>query len=127
MLYDKRWDKPEVKSDNETVTALLTARGIVSDPKKWTCGDYAKDSYGRWVGTTNPSAVSFCSVGALAVAMGVAVREAEDSGAGKYLVMAAREQGCEYAHDLNDKGHASALAMFDRAIELARCPQESGS
>lgn len=125
MLYDKRWDKTEIKADNEIVTALRKAREIISDPTKWTCGNYAIDSDGRWVGTDNPSAVSFCSVGALAVVLGLPVRKAEESGACKFLVRAAEEQGCQYAHDVNDKGHAHAIAMFDRAIDLASCPQET--
>jgi hypothetical protein len=118
MLYNKDWDKLEVKVEN-AVAILRKARAVISNPKHWTCGEYARASNHRVVDVDNPSAVSFCSVGALAFVSGLTVKEAEDSKACQYLEKAALEQGGIFAHTVNDRGHARAMTMFDRAIELA--------
>ena len=115
MLYDPKW-----KVETEILTILRRAKDVIADPTRWTCGDYARDSSGRYVKVDDRTAVSFCSVGALALVSGITVKQAEGSPACKYLEMAAAEQGEKYAHQINDKGHHNALAMFDRAIELAK-------
>lgn len=114
MLYDPKWEV-----ETGIVTVLRSAKNLIADPRRWTCGEYARDATGRHTDVDDKSAVSFCSVGALAVVLGVGVRQAEKSPACQYLEKAAAEQGIPYAHQVNDKGHAKAMAMFDRAIELA--------
>lgn len=117
MLYDPKW---EVKIDSSVVEILRSAKNIISDPAHWTCETYARDAGAREIGVECRAAISFCSIGALARALGVNTREAEDSDAYGNLEAAAEEQGYPYPHDLNDKaGHARAMEMFDRAIELA--------
>lgn len=122
MLYDPKW---EVEIENDTVTILRKALDIISNPAHWTCYVYARDSSGREIAVDNASAVSFCSVGALAVASGTSVKDAEHSISCKFLEEAASEVGCPYAHELNDKGHSRAMSMFNRAIELARAAPSS--
>lgn len=121
MLYDPKWD---VLIDSAAVVALRAAKQIISNPERWTCGEYARTSTGHYVGVENPSAVSFCSIGALAIACGTSVKLAEETEAYTFLANASIEQGYNWPHDLNDKGgHAKAMAMFDRAIALAEAAQ----
>lgn len=122
MLYDLKWD---AKIGNEIVQILRRAKDLISNPRYWTCGEYARDSRRGGVDSGNSAAVSFCSIGALAVASGLSVKETEESGgAYSYLSAAATEQGFREPHMLNDEGgHTKAMAMFDRAIELAVASQ----
>ena len=117
MLFDPKW---EVKADNEVVTALRRAMEIIADESKWTCGSYALSRQGHEIDPLTPGAVSFCSIGALALAMNSRVCEVEVAAPCHFLCAAASEKNHAHAINLNDKGrYAAALWMFDRAIELA--------
>lgn len=117
MLYDPKW---EVKIDTDIVRILRSAKRMISDPRHWTCGEYARTARGNPIGVECAAAVSFCSIGALALASGLSVKAAEDSPACGFLDAAAKEKNYCWVHSLNDGGgHEMAMAMFDRAIELA--------
>lgn len=118
MLYDKRWD---AKIDSEIIQALRKAKEVIADGSRWCCGTYAKTKSGFQVHPHHQAAVSFCSIGALALVMESTPEVAEHSFAGNFLIEAASEMGAAHATKLNDNGgHPAALRMFDRAIELAR-------
>jgi hypothetical protein len=114
MLYNPDW-----KVETAVVTILRKAKDVIADPSHWTCGDYARDADGNSVFVDNRSAVSFCAIGALAFVTGTTPRLAGESQACKFLERVAAENGRIWAHDINDKGHSHAMAMIDRAIELA--------
>ncbi|QPF81707.1 hypothetical protein IC762_12485 [Bradyrhizobium genosp. L] len=115
MLYDPNW-----ATKNDVVTILRKAKDIIANPEHWTCGEYARDINHSWVRFDEAGAVSFCSIGALAVVSGTNIKVAENSSAYKLLELAAKEQGSSWPHEENDKGHSQAMAMFDRAIQIAQ-------
>lgn len=120
MLAREEWSIPKVEAESDVVSVLRAAKQIISDPSRWTCGEYARTSRGNCVGVETAAAVSFCSVGALALACGLSIRCTEDSPAYGHLRAAAAEQNYIDVHLLNDGGgHDAAMAMFDRAIDLA--------
>lgn len=117
MLYNQKWD---VAIDSDVVSVLRAAKQIISDPSRWTCGEYARTSRGKCIGVECDAAVSFCSIGALASALGSDVDAAENSAAYKLLHRVATEESYWSVASLNDQGgHAAAMSMFDRAIEIA--------
>ena len=58
-------NKPQTVAD-----VLETAACILSDPKAWTRGALALDADGDEVGPISPEATCFCTVGAIARAIG---------------------------------------------------------
>jgi hypothetical protein len=49
----------------KVVDLLRDARARLSDPKKWTAGEYARDSAGRDTDPSSTDAVSWCGQGAI--------------------------------------------------------------
>jgi hypothetical protein len=101
---------------------LRAAKALIADPKRWTMGEYARDTAGAFVSPTDPAACCFCAIGALARAAGrpVCDIEREDLPAAGFLQEACRETGAYFPHRVNDDGgHAAVMAMYDRAISLA--------
>lgn len=100
------------------VEVLRAARAKITDPKHWTRHVNARDADGEPISPSDPSAVCWCSYGAIA-----AVDPEDDAGtnACDFLHDAAREKTGHWGVSaLNDDGeHSDVLSMFDRAIELA--------
>jgi len=46
-------------------TNLIKAKKLISDPKKWTQGWYAKNNHGQYTWPAHEDAVCFCSIGAV--------------------------------------------------------------
>ncbi len=103
---------------------LQAARDLLSDPKRWTQGIFARRENGSTCSTFAPEAFSFCSRGAL-----IKVRP-DDAVFQSYAEAYAFLEKCvpevyvgtePVAHwnDHPDTTHAEVLAVFDKAIALA--------
>lgn len=100
-----------------TLEALIAARDLISDPKRWTQDVQARDKYGHRVGALHPSAAKWCAMGAIRrVGDPLPTRALTDS-----LMRASMTLFDTAPVNVNDLGHRSeaharVLAMFDHAI-----------
>lgn len=92
---------------------LKAAKAVITDPNKWTQRAFARDKDGVMVGSIDPSAVCFCSIGAINslklsnYASSKLQSELNDFMSGDIA-------------DFNDNcTHAEVMAAWDRAIESA--------
>lgn len=107
-----------------SIAEILTkAKELISVPERWTQSTYARDQYGCHINATNPAATCWCSLGAIRRA----ARDArlhqmfEDEHAAKhYLECALGNRYIAAFNDAPERTHAEVMAMFDRAIELAK-------
>lgn len=91
---------------------LKAARQLISDPAKWTQGEYARDADGNEVKTWSENATCFCAYGAIQ-----RVTEREDSEADYFLFKACSERfGMSVTIVSDTHTHAEVLALFDAAI-----------
>lgn len=110
---------------SQTVQDLQRARNLIADPAVWVAGSPACDDF-------------HCAITADLFVRGIA--DPNDDGSGwinvsPYLIMAAGEllpeaERCGAPHHwvwrVNDSlGHAAALRMYDRAIQLAMAGQHA--
>lgn len=109
-------------ANEEAVEVLKKAKALIADPEHWCRRRVATNAGGDGVPATSPSAVSWCSIGAVsAVTVDVDVKQH----AWMMLERAAEEMGFEEdaeaaAACLNDEtDHPTVMKMFDRAIALA--------
>lgn len=109
------------KKLNKTQLKLLAARTVISNKKYWTKDMLARNSSGHNVMVHDPSACSFCAIGALMFAVKDEHGFVGDSKAYKYLSKASKElYNNVFVSDVNDTyGHTAVMRMYDRAIELA--------
>ena len=92
---------------------LRAARALIAAPGGWTQGASARDSNGRAIVSHSPSAVCFCSGGALFRVNGHYLENRE---------ALRRAMNCDNLVDWNDvlgRTQAEVVAAFDRAIALA--------
>ena len=106
------------------ITALVAARELISDKKRWTQCAYARNKYRKSCNPSNRSAVKFCGLGAL-------IREVTPdryAEAKHFLNLAAKQiqtedglpgRGTTAIQINDDRGHVAVLRMYDRAIEIA--------
>ena len=92
---------------------LLQAKGLISTPRSWCQHNFAVRANGQGTSAYDAEAVAWCALGAISK-----VRDnITDDVADRYLAMSAGMSVSEF----NDTHtHEEVLAMFDRAIELAR-------
>lgn len=100
---------------------LTKAKAVISDPKHWAQGWYAKDAKGQSVGPRKPEAVCWCSLGALEK---VAYEENAHGArfeATRYLSRVAAECGYGVIPDFNDNSsHEAVMKVWDETIKLAK-------
>jgi hypothetical protein len=104
-----------------SVLDLLTrAQNLIRDPNNWTQDFIARDKIGRPVNVTDPDAVCFCSLGALARAepdpearakAKIYLHDAVDHLTGGW--------GIATFNDREGRTHEEVMAMWDKARELA--------
>lgn len=105
---------------------LQQARDLISDPKRWTQGTYAKTKEGSIAyPPTHKDAYCFCSIGAIARVQNLLPVDAESSKAVGFLTQLVTGQpGVDdrwAIPEFNDsRTHDEVLQMFDFAIEAAR-------
>ncbi len=91
---------------------LKAARQLITDPAKWTQGEYARDADGNEVRAWSEDAACFCAYGAIQRVTGV-----EDNEADFFLMRACTKKFEVEVIHLNDTHtHAEVLALFDAAI-----------
>lgn len=100
-----------------TKDALIAARDLISDPKRWTQGVLARDSNGNNDSVYGETACSFCASGAL-----LRVSRGFFTEAIRALMVADGQDPNDLEAPtvpiFNDTHtHAEVLALFDRAIE----------
>lgn len=117
------------------VDVLEMGRGLISDEKNWTRKAYARDSVGTVIEAEDPEAVCWCSVGALKKVTSNCTTSCTCCegpiglfrGSFELLDIAVQEFAIgENMIRFNDTHtHAGVLAVWDRAIELAKVHVES--
>lgn len=113
-----------------TLETLQKARDLISDPKRWTQGAFARDTLGRDLfdaGEEDFEPVCFCSLGALAHVSGLHP-DGTLPGESTLAEVIAKDLGLPpeigFVPDFNDTHtHAEVLAAFDAAIEKARAAE----
>lgn len=99
-----------------TVEVLVKARELLSDPKRWAKGAYAKTAAGLGVNARSPQAVCYCSSGAL-----YHFDDLTDGFPLAWNTLTMVVGGSIPAwNDAPERAHAEILDAFSRAIELAR-------
>ena len=98
----------------EAVEVLRKARALISDPARWTRGNYASGPDGKPRRPLDRDAVQWCALGAIG-------RVAYSSRCGELAMVALRDTTVRAANvgaaTYNDrKGHAAVLAAFDETI-----------
>lgn len=89
----------------QTKQDFLAAWELVRNPETWTSGAYARDRAGGECGWSNPEAVCYCSLGALA-------RIAQDDTDSLRAIAVERLFRGINVVQRNDAGHESACAMW---------------
>lgn len=104
-----------------TVEQLLkNARDKIADPKHWTQGKMAINRFGFDVPPESPNAACFCSVGAVRAANTGNQPELGREALERLTLTADHLFGCGIISVNDLKGHASALKVFDKAINDVR-------
>lgn len=96
---------------------LQAARDLISDPKRWTQGWFAKDDQGTDTHSLSPQAACWCSLGALTKAAGSGYYSRE-LGYLEKVLDAKTGQGVSQFNDSHT--HAEVVEVFDEAIKLAK-------
>lgn len=98
-----------------TIEVLRAAREVISDPKRWTQGHFARTVEGLLASADSPVAASWCAIGAVRKVC----LEIDD----RFHAYEALEAVIpENVADWNDdpvRTHAEVLTAFDRAISRA--------
>jgi hypothetical protein len=110
------------------VGVLKAGRDLISEPSRWLQGGLAQDSEGKAVNPIDPSAVCWCSVGAVRKMAGIhqplVGRRALDQlrlAATELGYFSDRELAWKRLDKINDnRTHPEVLAMWDQAIERAK-------
>lgn len=96
---------------------LIAARALISDPGKWTRGDYAIDKDGKTVSVLSQDATCWCALGAIRKAGHYYCDRNEPA---LFLERAIFGEKIDFIDVFNDSHtHEEVIAAFDRAIELA--------
>ena len=114
---------------------LEEAKATIQDSKRWTQNAFARDKDNNKVSSRTPTAVCWCSLGAL--------NRIQDTG-GEYLKavqlltkavqlltkavqLLTKAAGTEVAEYNDSSTHEEVLAMWDKAIELAKEEQNESA
>jgi hypothetical protein len=101
------------------VTVLEEARDLIANERYWTTGAFARDRLGMKVSPRNESASQWCAIGALERVQICWPPSPIDHYAARILYRARPRP--YVVTEVNDRlGHEAVLAMYDRAIALAR-------
>lgn len=100
------------------LTVLREARELISDPKRWTQGAFARNASGCKTGILHADATCWCTAGAL---LKVSEGFKDEVGqANDFLDVAACQISSLGLVGVNDElGHSAVLRMFDAAIASA--------
>ena len=100
---------------------LIKAKTLIQDPESWTQGVSARDILYEPVPATSRDAVCFCTYGAVARALGLENSTYYHEVARPLKKACAAISGSSMVTEYNDTHtHPEVLALFDKAIELAK-------
>jgi hypothetical protein len=92
---------------------LKAARQLISDPAKWTQGEFARDGDGDAVPVLNPRAHCFCALGAIEKTLGNGAWTESNNAISR---VCSRKFDQEVGHFNDTHTHPEVLALFDAAI-----------
>lgn len=105
---------------SRTVDALKKAKALIQNRKRWIQGTPARDAKGYTCNPRSKAAVYFCAIGAV-------VRVTKSKKPFDFLLAASEVQpiaGFDENYPIwgtnDERGHKATLAMFDRAIAIAK-------
>lgn len=101
----------------KTLTILKRARKLLSNPKRWCQGKFAKDGYGNGCSVDDERAYQFCAAGAVEKAAGGVVEDFHE--AAEALSRCVRGGSVIGFNDAPRRKHEQILAAFDKAIARA--------
>lgn len=107
---------------NEIADALRRAKALISDPNAWVQGCFAEDADGTEVEPRDPSARSWCAVGAVIKVGDDTVVEAAEGLLTDALAPVVPYWGDRSVAKFNDASattHGAVMGLFDLAITLA--------
>jgi hypothetical protein len=108
---------------SEQIAILKAARILISDPKRWTQSNYAKNKNRSSVDPTSPKAVCWCALGALQKVVNILYqnsRSDKNLHSDEYheIRELLADQAGERPHVFNDTHtHSEVLDLFDRTIK----------
>ena len=101
--------------------ALIIAKTLIQDPENWTQGVSARDNLHEPVPAMSRNAVCFCTYGAVDRALGLENSIDYHKIVGTLKNACAAISGSSVVAEYNDTHtHPEVLALFDKAIELAK-------
>lgn len=100
-----------------SVQVLTEARELLSDEKRWTKGEAARNVWGDVVSPHDEAAVCFCSLGALDKVTG---RNSLDYLFAQRMLHKCIPEGVVNFNDNPLTEHSEIIAAFDQAIVLAK-------
>lgn len=104
---------------NSTLEVLRAARNLISDPKHWTRGSFARDKEGRMVLPEDRRATQWCAAGAIYAT----TRDRATRGCAQNALRHALPAGGIWLNNDQDDGHERMLAAFDKAIVALEATQ----
>lgn len=104
-------------SERDEVIRLLDAAKALLIEKGWAQGFYARDAAGEVVSVEDPTACSFCAMGALVYVTQEASRETSRS-AFNAMERAVSDGNIARYNDAPERTKEEVLALFDKAKEL---------
>ena len=103
---------------NNITEVLTEARELISDPKRWTQGLYARDVRGNYTKWNSPEAACWCSAGAIAKVVGASTdSDIEYDPIAKRAIKKLMYGINSSIYKFNDSHtHAEVLTAFDKVI-----------
>lgn len=105
------------------LTVLRRARALITLPKNWTQDAYARNKRALPVSQEDPTACRWCAIGAISkvtrTAKNAAVCYSARNAAAQFFSDAAGQHVVAF-NDAATTKHADVLAVFDKAIALAK-------
>ena len=101
-----------------TLEILTGARNLIDKPSHWTKGRAARDIHGNEINFNDPSAFSFCPIGAIHL-MGFIYSFTSAQSARLVLKSVICEKSIPSWSDAPERTHAEVISAFDKAIAIA--------
>jgi hypothetical protein len=107
---------------NAVADKLREARATLTPEEAWAQGASAYDASHKQVRETDPTAVCWCALGAIARAFNSHYGDDYHQSV-TFMLSAARTHDLAFWNDSSQRTHGQVLLAFDRAIELAERDQ----
>ena len=98
------------------VQVVERARELIADKQHWCRRHFGEDANGFPVSPTSPSAIKWCSLGAMIAAAYQLTHNADAAYQVGYQVLRPRYGSATLIHINDVRGHTAVLALFDEVI-----------